>query len=232
MMSSADSGHADGGVAARRARAGGAPAPRFELFGIHLWGAREDRGPRSRSSTRCPTRSTLTVTGGDDGLEASLENASALWTDRETPASGTGGLLSKARGDYRRILAALYADGYYGPTISIRAAGAGGRRPDARASSSRRTCRSSSTSTPGRVPVRRDRASSTRRRRRPTSDDAGRDLRPRSASRPASRRAPASINQASALSIERWRQLSCAKAREADREVIADHPTEPARRAR
>jgi translocation and assembly module TamA len=31
------------------------------------------------------------------------------------------------------------------------------------------------------------------------------------------------VNQASALSIERWRQLSRAKAREADREVIADH---------
>ena len=40
------------------------------------------------------------------------------------------------------------------------------------------------------------------------------------------------INQASALSVERWRQLSHAKARETDREVIADHPTEPARRRR
>jgi translocation and assembly module TamA len=34
------------------------------------------------------------------------------------------------------------------------------------------------------------------------------------------------INQASALSIERWRQLARAKAREADREVIADHDTD------
>jgi len=33
------------------------------------------------------------------------------------------------------------------------------------------------------------------------------------------------INQASALSIEQWRHLSRAKAREADREVIADHGT-------
>ena len=31
------------------------------------------------------------------------------------------------------------------------------------------------------------------------------------------------INQASALSIERWRQLAHAKAREADREVVANH---------
>jgi translocation and assembly module TamA len=34
------------------------------------------------------------------------------------------------------------------------------------------------------------------------------------------------INQASALSIERWRQLARAKAREADRDVIADHDTD------
>ena len=65
----------------------------------------------------------LAVAGGDGGLERQLETASSLWTDRETPASGTAGLLAKARGDYRRLLAALYAAGYYGPSISIRAAG-------------------------------------------------------------------------------------------------------------
>ena len=49
----------------------------------------------------------------------------------------------------------------------------------------------------------------------------------RSASAPASRRCSGVIDQASALSIERWRQLAHAKAREADREVIADHRQRP-----
>ena len=57
------------------------------------------------------------------GCERQLETASSLWSDRETPASGNAGLLAKARGDYRRLLAALYTEGYYGPAISIRAAG-------------------------------------------------------------------------------------------------------------
>ena len=77
----------------------------------------------SRSSTRSTYTVTLTVAGGDERLQRRLESASSLWTDRERPASGNGGLLSKARGDYRRLLAALYAAGYYGPEISIRAAG-------------------------------------------------------------------------------------------------------------
>jgi translocation and assembly module TamA len=54
----------------------------------------------------------MNVTGGPESLRRTLENASSLWTDRETPASGNAGLIAKARGDYRRILAALYGEGF------------------------------------------------------------------------------------------------------------------------
>lgn len=56
---------------------------------------------------------------GDRPLEKVIEGASALWRDRDKPASGVGGLLAKARGDYRRILQALYSEAYYGGVISI-----------------------------------------------------------------------------------------------------------------
>ena len=103
------------------------PAPAFELFGIHLWGERE-ADDAIEVIDPLPYTVTWRVAGGDGGLQRRLETASSLWIDRETPASGNAGLLAKARGDYRRLLAALYAEGYYGPAISIRAAGRRGRR--------------------------------------------------------------------------------------------------------
>src|SRR5690606_16816558 len=39
------------------------------------------------------------------------------------PASGAAGLIAKARSDYRRLLAALYAEGRYGGAVSIRIGG-------------------------------------------------------------------------------------------------------------
>ena len=61
----------------------------------------------------------FTVQNDENGLERRLRSTSTLWNDRNEPASGSGGLLAKARGDYRRLLAALYAEGRYGGTISI-----------------------------------------------------------------------------------------------------------------
>ncbi len=52
-----------------------------------------------------------------------MRNASALIADQAEPASGTAGLVAKARGDYRRLLAALYAEGRYGGAVSIRIGG-------------------------------------------------------------------------------------------------------------
>ncbi|MEM1365879.1 MAG: autotransporter assembly complex family protein [Pseudomonadota bacterium] len=69
-----------------------------------------------------PTSYSVTLDVAEDegsDLEKLVKGASELWNDRDTPASGSAGLLNKARGDYRTILAALYNDGRYGGAISI-----------------------------------------------------------------------------------------------------------------
>lgn len=214
------------------------PAAGFEIFGIHLWGPREPEAGFEVIDP-LPYTVTLRVDGGENGLQGRLESASALWSDRDTPASGTGGLLSKARGDYRRLLAALYAEGYYGPTISIRAAGVEVAEATL------------AVEFPPDVPVTIEVAAgpqflfgATRIVNAPPArvhedDETGT---PESVGFVTGETARSGvINQASALSIERWRQLSYAKAREADREVVADHGTdrldvrltlEPGRQAR
>ena len=57
------------------------------------------------------------VVGGED--EDAVTNASRLWQSRESAVAGSAGLIAAAKGDYRRILAALYDEGRYGPTVSI-----------------------------------------------------------------------------------------------------------------
>lgn len=61
----------------------------------------------------------LTVTTGDDALEAALRGNSltfALQADNDHDAVE---YVAAARADYRRLLTALYSQGYYGGTISI-----------------------------------------------------------------------------------------------------------------
>uniref|UniRef100_UPI00260A9E56 autotransporter assembly complex protein TamA n=1 Tax=Amaricoccus sp. TaxID=1872485 RepID=UPI00260A9E56 len=169
---------------------------------------------------------TLDVAGGDEALRRRLENASALWNDRERPVSGNGGLLSKARGDYRRLLAALYAAGYYGPEISIRADG----REVADLTLA--------VDFPENVPIairvvpgpefRFGRADIVNRPPLEVdeSDEADGET-PESIGFATGEPAYSGvIDQVSAVSIERWRQLSRAKARETGREVIADHASD------
>jgi translocation and assembly module TamA len=94
------------------------PASAFELFGIKLWGSDESE---TEDVIGEPQNYTLqfNVTGSDEDLTGLLEGASSLYKDQEKPASGVGGLLAKARGDYKRLLATLYGEGLYGGTISI-----------------------------------------------------------------------------------------------------------------
>ncbi len=60
----------------------------------------------------------LSASGGE-GIEEAVQGASELWRNRESAVGGSAGLLARARGDYRRILAALYNEGHYGGSISI-----------------------------------------------------------------------------------------------------------------
>ena len=106
------------------------PAAAFDLFGLKLF---EDQSEIDADAVNPdPQPYTVEVSVTAPAAESTVRNASALLADESEPASGAAGLLAKARGDYRRILAALYNEGYYGGTISIRVGGAeaSGLAPD------------------------------------------------------------------------------------------------------
>lgn len=52
-------------------------------------------------------------------VQLALKSASELWRGRDKAVAGSAGLLARAKGDYRRLLAGLYNEGYYGGEISI-----------------------------------------------------------------------------------------------------------------
>lgn len=106
----------------------------FDLFGVHLWGKKKQDD--AKDVIGVPKYYTVDVVAAPGAEKAGVKlakSASSLVEDHKKPASGSAGLLAKARGDYRKILAALYAQGHYGGTISITVNGqeAANIRPDA-----------------------------------------------------------------------------------------------------
>ncbi|WP_424930944.1 autotransporter assembly complex protein TamA [Amaricoccus macauensis] len=197
-----------------------APAHAFELFGIQLWG--EDEEETGKIDIPDPLNYSVTIVAPDD-VRGTIESASSLWDKREEPVAGKAGLLSRSRGDYRRVLGALYSDGYFGAGVSIQANGAevadltlAADIPD--------NSQVVISVEPGPVfsfgeteivnapPLVREDNSVFE----PPSSvgfETGEDAR------------LSAINSASSLTIGQWRQLSYAKAQEAGREVVADHST-------
>lgn len=55
----------------------------------------------------------------DERLEDAVKSASELWRGQDGAVGGSIGLVSRAKADYQRILAALYNEGYYSGAISI-----------------------------------------------------------------------------------------------------------------
>lgn len=197
------------------------PASAFTLFGYRLWG--RDEPDLVEIIDPLPYVATINVRTSDDALRRSIEDASALWTDRETPASGRGGLISKARGDYRRLLAALYAEGYYGGEISIRVGG--------REAADMTLAENIPPNVPVTIVVVPGPVFTFGRTEIVNRPPFG-ETRPEDAVDPPSSvgfqtgdtaRAGA-IGAASGLAVEQWRQLARAKARETDRDIVADHP--------
>ncbi|WP_157961552.1 autotransporter assembly complex protein TamA [Acuticoccus kandeliae] len=90
----------------------------FELFGYHLWGERKEPPPPDAVDYTVD----LTVTP-DDGLTKQLKGVSRLVDESDEPSPGSAALLSRARGDYQRLLGSLYGSARYGPTISIKVDG-------------------------------------------------------------------------------------------------------------
>ncbi|MEW5424318.1 autotransporter assembly complex family protein [Amorphus sp. 3PC139-8] len=96
-----------------------APAAAFELFGIKLFGSGSDDAETTDVIGEPQPYDVTFDVPGDTDVESSLKGASSLWRDRKRPASGAAGLLAKARGDYRNLVYALYANARYGGTVSI-----------------------------------------------------------------------------------------------------------------
>jgi translocation and assembly module TamA len=198
------------------------PAHAFELFGIKFF---EDQAEEDAEAVIVdPQPYFVTFTSSEGGaIEASLRNSSALIADEAEPASGAAGLIAKARGDYRRLLAALYAEGHYGGTVSIRIAGveAANLPPD--------------TDLPNPVdvtiavttgPLFRFNSVSIANQAPPTSDPNDQVELPvlRGYGRGEIARSSVVLG-AELLAVEAWRQQGYAKAEIVSREVIADHAT-------
>jgi translocation and assembly module TamA len=100
--------------------AAAAPAMGFELFGRKFFEA--DNSEVAVVPDAQPYTLDISV-GGDEDLDEAVRNASALVREADRPPPGTAGLLARARGDYGRITAALYARGHYGGTVRIAVGG-------------------------------------------------------------------------------------------------------------
>lgn len=99
------------------------PATAFELFGKKFFEKSDEEKAADVIGEPQNYTVEIQVSGDDDDLRDAVEGASSLYADRDEPASGASGLLAKARNDYKRILNTMYAQGRYGPTISIRVDG-------------------------------------------------------------------------------------------------------------
>jgi translocation and assembly module TamA len=96
------------------------PAAAFTLFGHTFF---EGKSETAIVPDAQPYTLEVKVAGGDKGLLKAIRGASSLARDAKRPPPGTAGLIARARGDYGRILAALYGRGFYGGTIAIDVAG-------------------------------------------------------------------------------------------------------------
>ena len=97
------------------------PAFAFKLFGLKFFEPGDEETEVVADAQ--PYTLEFTVAGADKKLDKAIRNASSLARDEKRPPPGTPGLIARAKGDYGRILAALYANGHYGGTIHILVAG-------------------------------------------------------------------------------------------------------------
>lgn len=98
-----------------------APASALEIFGLRIFGGSD----ADDTEIVDPLAYTVTFDAGtsDGELADTLSEASLLVRDEDTPVSGSLGLISKARNDRERLVAALYEHARYGGVVNIRIAG-------------------------------------------------------------------------------------------------------------
>ena len=92
----------------------------FELFGKKFF--EPDQGSEQvEVLDPLAYRAEIALTSGTDkGLLEKLQLGSTTYSNTNIPAAGSAGLIARARGDYKRLLATLYGEGYYAGAISIR----------------------------------------------------------------------------------------------------------------
>jgi translocation and assembly module TamA len=199
---------------------GGAQA--FEFLGIKFFEDQSEVDAEAVIADPQPYTAEL-ATSATDGLDATIRNASSLLGGQSEPASGAAGLLARARADYKRILGALYNEGYYGGTINILIGGreAANIPPDA------------TLPKPVDVQLRVDPGplfhfgrigiANAAPAARAADDEV--EL-PKSIGFATGEVAKSSlIVRAESLAVEAWQQLGYAEAKVADRQVVADHKT-------
>lgn len=93
----------------------------FELFGRCFFGAckTDEAAGAGLIDPKTYTVDFKLEEGDARTLEDAIKSASELWRGRDDPIAGSAGLAARAKGDYQRLLAALYDQGYYGGSISI-----------------------------------------------------------------------------------------------------------------
>ncbi|MEP4112513.1 MAG: outer membrane protein assembly factor, partial [Nitratireductor sp.] len=99
-----------------------APAAAFELFGVTLFGSKQDD---DAAAVVDPLTYSVDLQTGDAGseLDGRLKAASTLLADADRPVSGSLGLLSKARAERELLVAVLYEAARYDGTVEITIAG-------------------------------------------------------------------------------------------------------------
>jgi translocation and assembly module TamA len=195
----------------------------FDLFGLKLFEDQSEVDAEAVIADPQPYTVTLSTGGAAKPVEDAVRSASALIAGADLPASGAAGLLATARGDYRRMLAALYGEGYYGGTISIRVGGkeAATLPPDAVLPDPAPVdifVKPGPLFRFGRVVI--------VNRAGPAHEAGDRVDAPELVGYGAGEPAKSSvILKAEQLALEAWRQQGYAKAAIANREVVADHAT-------
>ncbi|MCZ4271236.1 autotransporter assembly complex protein TamA [Maritalea porphyrae] len=94
-----------------------APARAFDLFG--LFKKQEAVTASNAADVVNPVNYSASIQSGNAVLDELLTPNSVLIKEQTTPASGTTGLVTRARIDQKRLLGALYSEAYYGGTVDI-----------------------------------------------------------------------------------------------------------------
>lgn len=94
----------------------------FELFGVCFTGEC-DTADADVIDPKTYSVDFQLVSSEDGALEKVIKSASELMRNRNEAVGGSAGLIARAKGDYGRILAALYNEGHYSGAISIKVNG-------------------------------------------------------------------------------------------------------------